>query len=83
MVPEGSDEYYAQLLSVAIRIEPGELPLTPSYGCFSPVFGDEEVENLALTASQFIPEIDIATVDIVPSDSGLTTIALTFAQREV
>lgn len=82
-ITEGTDDYYGFLLAMAIRIEPGELPLRPSYGCFSPVFGDEEVENLAITASQFIPEIDVANVKLTPADSGQVRIDLTFAQREV
>lgn len=82
-IAEGTDDYYAFLLAMAIRIEPGELPLRPSYGCYSPVFGDEEIENLAMTASQFIPEIDVASVQITPSDGGQVDIQMTFAQREV
>ena len=81
-ISDGSDDYYAFLLAMAIRIEPGELPLRPSFGCYSPVFGDEELENLAMTASQFVPEVDVATVNITPLDGGQVQIEMTFAQRE-
>lgn len=65
---DGSDEYYAHILALTMQIEPGELPITSSYGCYSPLFDNSAIANLAVTAAQFIPEIDI--IDVQGTDSG-------------
>lgn len=82
LIPDNTDEYFAHLISMVIQIEPGELPLTPEFGCFSPVFDDEQISNLALTVNQFIPEVDIDDIEIVQSDSGKTEIQLSFSRND-
>lgn len=79
---EGSDAYYAQLLALAAQIKPGELPLTPEFGCEDPVFDRESRDQLALTAAYFVPEVAIESLDIAESDSGESQIKITFSVRE-
>jgi hypothetical protein len=79
---ENSDEYYAFILALIMQIEPGELPLTPSFGCASPIFGDNEIANLALNAVQFVPEVTLATINVAPSDSGQTKVDVAFFRNE-
>ncbi len=79
-ITDTTDEYYAHLLSCIIRTEPGELPLTPTFGCASPVFGNTEITNLAVTAAKFVPEINVGTVKIISSTSGKSQIQLSFVQ---
>lgn len=77
---EGTDEYYAFLLAMAMQIEPGELPITVNYGCFSPLFDNRSIANLAVAAAQFVPEIDLIDVDVLSFDDGQTRIDVSFTQ---
>ncbi len=77
---DGTDEYYGHLLSCVIRTEPGELPLTPSFGCASPIFGTTEVSTLAIAAAKFIPEITIGGFRSDQLGSGESKIQLSFEQ---
>lgn len=78
---EGTDEYYAHLLALAIQIVPGELGLNPQYGVEDPTFSDVLTRDLAFTAGAYIPEIiiDTATIDI--NQNGQTRVDINFRQR--
>lgn len=77
---DGTDEYYAFLLSMAMQIEPGELPITVNYGCYSPLFNNQAITNLAIAAAQFVPEIDLVDVDVVSLGGGQVQIDVSFTQ---
>ena len=77
---EGTDEYYGFLLSMAMQIEPGELPITVNYGCYSPLFNNQAISNLAIAAAQFVPEIDIVDVNILNVGEGQVRIDVAFTQ---
>jgi hypothetical protein len=82
-VVDGTDEYYAQLLALTAQILPGELLLTPEYGCPDPAFSEEAKQQLAFTAGAFIPEIVLESVDIEDSDDGKSRISIGFARRNI
>lgn len=78
---EGSDEYYAQLLALAIQIVPGELGLNPQYGVEDPTFSEVLTRDLAFTAGAYIPEIIIDTADISTNEMGQSRVNINFRQR--
>jgi hypothetical protein len=56
---EGTREYYAQALSLAIQIRPGELPLEPVYGIKDTTFSTFDKSALMQLTNYFWPEIII------------------------
>jgi hypothetical protein len=56
---EGSRDYYAQALSLAIQITPGQLPLEPIYGIKDSTFATFNKSALIQLAAYFWPEIVI------------------------
>ena len=80
---DGTDEYYAHILALTMQIEPGELPITVEYGCYNPIFDNRAIASLAVTAAQFVPEIDLVTVEVADSGIGLSTIDVSFTQNNV
>lgn len=56
---DGTDELYAQLLSMAALTEPNTLPFSPSFGVFDPSFGVLNRGVFVIQASRFVPEIEI------------------------
>lgn len=77
---DGTDEYYAHILALTMQIEPGELPITAEYGCYSPIFDNRSIANLAVTAAQFVPEIDLVDVDLLDFNDGQIRIDVSFVQ---
>ena len=77
---QGTDEYYAFLLSMAMQIEPGELPITVNYGCFNPLYDNRAIANLAVASAQFVPEIDLVDVNVVSVADGQVKIDVSFIQ---
>lgn len=78
---DASDEYYGQLLALAIQIVPGELGLNPQYGVEDPTFSDVLTRDLAFTAGAYIPEIIIDTADISTNEIGQSRVNINFRQR--
>lgn len=80
---DGTDEYYAFLLAMAMQIEPGELPITVNYGCYSPIFDNQAIANFAVAAAQYVPEIDLIDVDVLSLGEGRAQIDVSFTQGQV
>lgn len=78
---EGSDEYFAQLLALAAQIQPGELPLSPTYGVNDPTFSDSLRRQLALTAASQIREVFIDNVETVIDENGQVDLSISFGLR--
>jgi hypothetical protein len=78
----GSAEQYAQILAIAAQTNPGEMPLTPSFGADDPTFSDEAKKNLMFTAAAFVPEVRLVDVQIVESQEGQTQIDVAFEVRD-
>jgi len=83
VVVEGSDEYYATLLSNTLQIEVGELPISQLYGVKDPSFNTKSVVNsFVKQAAQFIQEINILDVaSETPADSGEVSVGIKFEVR--
>jgi hypothetical protein len=77
---EGSNEYYAQLLSICMLTEPSTHPFTPSFGANDPAFRNIDKSLFILNASQFVPEVEITNIDISDKDknAGSTRISVSF-----
>lgn len=60
---EGSREYYAQILSLAVQIRIGELPLEPIYGISDPTFSTFDKGELFQTLNYYWPEIQVNSID--------------------
>lgn len=80
-ITDGSDEYYAHLLALAIQIVPGELGLNPQYGVEDPTFSEILTRDLAFTAGAYIPEIIVDTAQIELDENGQSRVNITFRQR--
>lgn len=78
---DGTDEYYAQILALAIQINPGELRLTPTYGVEDPTFQPFLTRDLAFTAGAFVPEIIISDAVIQQGQDGRVEVNISFSQR--
>jgi hypothetical protein len=78
---DGSDEYYAQILALTAQIQPGELPLTPTYGVTDATFSESLTRQLALNAATQIPEIFIRTSEVRVSENGETQVDIQFGVR--
>ena len=79
---EGSDEFFAQLLALTAQIQPGELPLQPTYGVTDPTFQETLTKQLSLNAAAQIPEVFVRTSNVVISESGETQIDIQFGVRK-
>lgn len=56
---DGTDEFYAQLLSISALTEPHTFPYSPSFGVFDPSFGILNRGVFMIHASRFVPEVEI------------------------
>jgi hypothetical protein len=78
-LPEGSDAYFKQLISFCILTEPASLPLTPDFGVYDPVFSKVSPEKLALSASKFIPEVQIQSLGgTINSNDGTISVKFVY-----
>lgn len=78
---DGSDEYYAHLLSFIMLIEPGEFVLNPTFGVGAPEFDEDQIEVFALQAAQYVPEIRVTQTTPQYNDQGRVDIGVSFVQR--
>jgi hypothetical protein len=78
---EGTDEYFAQILALTAQIQPGELPLSPTFGVNDPVFNDNARRQLAFSAASQVPEVFVHGVDTEISETGKVDIKIRFGVR--
>jgi hypothetical protein len=76
-LPEGSYEYYSQLLSISILTEPLTHPMTPQFGSYDPVFRTIDKGLFILNAARYVPEIRI--IDISTSESIDSKVNISFS----
>jgi hypothetical protein len=76
-----SSEQYGQFLSFAAQTVPGELPLTPSFGCQDPTFSESAKRQLVFTAVSFFPEVELVDVQIIDGEEGQSMIDISFDTR--
>jgi hypothetical protein len=61
---EGTDEYYNQLISLAMQIAPGEIALDVDFGMRNMTFERPSNSGISQTLSFYFPEITISSVNI-------------------
>lgn len=82
-IAEGTDEYYATLLSNTLQIEAGELPMSQLYGVKDPSFNTKSVaDSYVRQAAQFVQEITVTEVSSVrANDEGNISLGIKFTVR--
>ena len=82
MTEERTDDYYRQILSIAARTEPGELPLTPDFGVMDPTFKSIDRGQFLFAAARFVPEIEILSVEtFINEEDGQNIVNFSFIKR--
>ena len=75
---ENTDEYYANLLGLAVQIAPGALPISTFYGVEDPTFDSGGIAKVGLALSNLIPEIRVTTSEAVVDNNGQVNLAIKF-----
>lgn len=75
---ENTDEYYANLIGLAVQIVPGVLPISTYYGVEDPTFEAGGMTKIGLAVGSLIPEIRVLVSEAVVNDSGTTNLAIKF-----
>jgi len=76
---DGTDSFYAQLLSFSALTEPGTFPFSPEFGVFDPSFGLVNRGLFMLQASRFVPEVEIIEAEgELIEDTGTTFLRVKF-----
>lgn len=70
---EGTEEYFTQLLSIALLTEPRTHIFSPRFGVFDPTFRGIDRGVFVMNAARFIPEIEVTGLDteVDPASGGL------------
>lgn len=61
---EGTDDYYNQLISLALQIAPGELALQLDFGTRNMTFNEPSESGIRQTISFYFPELSITDLEI-------------------
>lgn len=80
-VTDGTEEYYSLLLADALRIEPGELPISTSFGTLDPSFDYSTPLRAVQNAARHIPEISINDVSSTIDKDGKINLEIKFDIR--
>lgn len=75
---EGSDSYYAHILSNVLQTEPGELALDSSFGTEDPVFQRISRASIVEMAAKYVPEIQVTDISTIIDDNGNEQVVISF-----
>ena len=75
---DGSDSYYAHILSSVIQTEPGELALDASFGTEDPTFERINRASIIEVAAKYVPEIQITNISTIIDDNGNEQVVISF-----
>lgn len=76
---DGTEEYYSQLLSIALLTEPMTHPFTPQFGANDPAFRNIDKGLFVLTCARFVPEVKITSLSNEINDStGESKVSFSF-----
>lgn len=82
-LPDGSTEYFTQLLSICMLTEPGTHPMSPDFGVNDPSFTAIDGGLFVLNAAQFVPEVTITNIDIAEQhNEGTSRVSVAFEITE-
>lgn len=82
LLQEGTEDYYAQLLTVAILTEPRSHPYSPLFGVNDPTFTTIDKGLFILNAARFVPEVEITSVSTNERNDGTTGVSFSFVITE-
>lgn len=78
-VEDGTDDFYAQILSMAALTEPGTHPYTPTFGVLDPAFRTISRGMFIIQASRFVPEIQVIEAEGEQNErTGATSLRVKF-----
>jgi len=77
---DDTDPFYTQLLSMALMIQPDELPLNPNFGTSDPTFTNISRATIIEKASKYVPEILITGISDFVADSGEELVQINFTR---
>lgn len=81
-IKDDSDEYYANLIGLAVQIEPGSLPISTFYGTEDPTFNENPRQNISNQVTRLVPEISIKQVFATSSNSdGGVNLSIKFQRK--
>jgi hypothetical protein len=75
---DGSDSYYAHILSSVLQTEPGELALDASFGTEDPTFERINRASIIEVAAKYVPEIQITNISTIIDDNGNEQVVISF-----
>lgn len=81
-ISDATDEYYAKLLADSLRIEPGELPISTSFGVLDPSFEYQTPLKAVRNAARHIPEISVTNVSSKLDNTGKILLKVDFTIKE-
>lgn len=80
---DGSDDYYAQLLTIAILTEPLTHPFSPRFGVYDPAFRGVDKGLFILNAARFVPEVEITGISTNLDNGGTVNATFSFIVKDV
>lgn len=80
-LPQGSYEYYRQILTLSILTEVGEHPITPDFGVLDPTFISIEPIDFILNSARFLPEVEITNMNPSLRQDGSMNVEFDFRVR--
>jgi len=79
VLEDGTDDFYAQLLSISALTEPGTFPYSPEFGVFDPSFRVVNRGVFMIQASRFVPEVEILEAEgELSENTGTTSLRVKF-----
>lgn len=78
-LPDGTYDFYSQLLTIALLTEPRSHPFTPRFGVNDPTFSTIDKGLFVLNASRFVPEVEITSLNIDEDTDGTIGVSFSFA----
>lgn len=76
---DGSQDFYSQLLTIALLTEPMTHPFTPQFGANDPAFRAIDKGLFVLNAARFVPEVRITNlINDVNESTGETNVTFSF-----
>ena len=79
---DGSDEYYSQLLTIAVLTEPQTLPFSPKFGVYDQSFRGLDKGLFLLNAARFVPEVQIIDLNTNLDSDGTVNATFSFIVKD-
>lgn len=78
-IEDGTDDFYAQLLSISAVTEPNTFPFSPAFGVMDPSFRMLNRGVFMIQAARFVPEVQILEAEGEENEAtGATALRVKF-----